>query len=54
MQDNRRLYYVALTRAKYKLYLPRMDQPRNYPGPLGTFIATAIEHCWPEDTLGRR
>jgi len=49
-QDNRRLYYVALTRAKYKLYVPHLAQLKRKTGPLATFIADAIERAWPSES----
>lgn len=43
--ENRRLFYVALTRAQIKLYLPYYPYPKNYlwVGPLSKFVAAAIE-----------
>jgi exodeoxyribonuclease V beta subunit len=42
--ENRRLFYVALTRAQIKLYLPYYPYPKNYlwVGPLSKFVAAAI------------
>ncbi len=43
--ENKRLYYVAFTRAVLKLYLPVFDPVRSDPtrGPLQTFARSAIE-----------
>lgn len=46
-QDLRRLYYVALTRAKFKLYVPFLPNPkRKSSGPLATFVSQAITEAW--------
>ncbi len=45
--DSRRLFYVALTRAKYKLYLPLFTNPKSK-GAFSGFIATAINNAWPD------
>ena len=43
--EDRRLFYVALTRAQIKLYLPYYPYPKDYlwVGPLSKFVAAAIE-----------
>jgi exodeoxyribonuclease V beta subunit len=46
--DSRRLFYVALTRAKYKLYIPYISNQKGGKGALGSFIATAINSAWPD------
>ncbi len=49
MEDQRRLYYVALTRAKYKLYIPVIDRPRGGKKnvPLTGLIRETIQRAWP-------
>ena len=42
--EDRRLYYVALTRARYKLFLPLLppSKGRTDTGPMGAFVAAAL------------
>ena len=41
--ENCRLYYVALTRARYKLFIPLLPENKpNSSGPLGSFVARAL------------
>ncbi len=42
--EERRLFYVALTRARYKLYIPIFPKPQGTTqfGPLGGFVAQAL------------
>ncbi len=44
-EEDRRLYYVALTRAIHKLYVPNFRPQRNsgWSGPVATFIYDALE-----------
>ena len=54
LSEQRRLLYVALTRAIFKLYLPKIRIPaRGSPflGPLGTILLPALEQACP-DKLG--
>ncbi len=48
--DNRRLYYVALTRARFKLYVPCLLNPKRNSGALASFVGVAMEQAWPRDT----
>ncbi len=43
-EENRRLYYVALTRARYKLYAPILSPKvgKSDTGPMGGFVAEAL------------
>jgi exodeoxyribonuclease V beta subunit len=54
LSEHRRLLYVALTRAQFKLYVPKIRRPRTvnrYMGPVGTILLPAIECACP-DKLG--
>ncbi|MCG8570521.1 MAG: UvrD-helicase domain-containing protein, partial [Spirochaetes bacterium] len=50
--EEKRLYYVAATRAVLKLYIPYFD-PKipGKAGPLGTFIRNAIDNVFPVDNF---
>lgn len=57
--ENRRLYYVALTRARYKMFLPLWhdppDQPdtdarRDHTSPSETFLSSCLHHAAETDT----
>ena len=55
LSEQRRLLYVAMTRAIFKLYVPRIKKPRRtsgYLGPLGTVLLPALELAAPEIKLG--
>jgi exodeoxyribonuclease V beta subunit len=41
--EKRRLFYVALTRAIFKLYVPKVAKPKGEAGPLCTLLAVALE-----------
>ena len=45
--ENKRLYYVAFTRAKLKLYLPYYPDSRNYAwlGPVCGFVSRSVGHA---------
>ena len=49
--ENKRLYYVALTRARIKLYVPYYPDSRNYPwlGPVCRFVSQSIEQAFPDN-----
>ena len=51
-EEDRRLYYVALTRAVHKLYVPFFRPKRNsgWSGPVATFIHDAIETAFVDDS----
>ncbi|WP_319525558.1 UvrD-helicase domain-containing protein [uncultured Desulfosarcina sp.] len=46
--ENKRLYYVALTRSRLKLYVPYFPDDRNYGwiGPVSRFVAPSIASAW--------
>jgi exodeoxyribonuclease V beta subunit len=48
--EQRRLFYVALTRPIFKLYLPKIQIPRNkqWLGPLGTIVLPALDQACPD------
>ncbi len=50
LDEDRRLYYVALTRAQFKLYVPFFPATSNHAwiGPVCRFVATAISEAFPE------
>jgi exodeoxyribonuclease V beta subunit len=50
LSENRRLFYVALTRPIFKLYLPKIQIPRNktWLGPLGTVVLPALDQACPD------
>lgn len=49
-EEEQRLYYVALTRAVFKLYLPYFRPQRmSSAGPVGRFVFDSIETAWPDD-----
>lgn len=48
-RENRQLYYVALTRAKYKLYIPKFSPRPHVNGPLIYVVRAALERAWPGD-----
>lgn len=48
--EDKRLFYVALTRTKYKLYLPFYHyEGKSREGPARTLLAPAIKKCFPKD-----
>ena len=54
LSEQRRLLYVALTRAAIKLYVPRVkitSRNRQYSGPVGTILLPALDQACP-DKLG--
>ncbi|MBI1832949.1 MAG: UvrD-helicase domain-containing protein [Planctomycetes bacterium] len=54
LSGQRRLYYVAMTRAALKLYVPKIKKPKKgsqFLGPLGTIVLPALERACP-DKLG--
>ena len=46
VRDNRELFYVALTRAKYKLYIPKFSEEPYAKGPLSYIVGAAINNAW--------
>jgi exodeoxyribonuclease V beta subunit len=55
LSEQRRLLYVAMTRAIFKLYIPKIRVPRRgsqYLGPLGTILAPALDKACPENSSG--
>ncbi|HPM43090.1 MAG TPA: UvrD-helicase domain-containing protein, partial [Candidatus Omnitrophota bacterium] len=46
VRDNRELFYVALTRAKYKLYIPKFFEEPYAKGPLAYIVGEAINNAW--------
>jgi exodeoxyribonuclease V beta subunit len=50
-QEEKRLFYVALTRAQIKLYLPYypIDGQAAWIGPLAGFVAASIRSAFPQD-----
>jgi exodeoxyribonuclease V beta subunit len=46
--ENKRLYYVALTRARHKLYVPYYPETRNYSwiGPICRFVSASIQRAF--------
>jgi len=50
--EDRRLFYVALTRAQFKLYVPYYPVSRRAPwvGPVCRFVSSAIGSAFPRDT----
>ncbi|MBI2804749.1 MAG: UvrD-helicase domain-containing protein [Planctomycetes bacterium] len=51
LSEQSRLFYVALTRPIFKLYLPKVTIPpksANYLGPVGTILHPALERSCPE------
>ena len=51
-EENKRLFYVALTRAKHKLYLPYKEKERGI-GPAGAMLAQAIENAFSPENENR-
>ena len=51
IDENKRLYYVALTRAQLKLYIPYYPDDRNYGwlGPVCRFVSTSVEQAFLND-----
>ena len=45
-EEDRRLFYVALTRAEFKIYVPRYEPARASDNPLSRFVAPAIANAW--------
>ena len=47
-EENKRIYYVALTRAQVKLYVPFFPDDRNYGwiGPVCGFVSSSIASAW--------
>jgi exodeoxyribonuclease V beta subunit len=55
LSEQRRLLYVALTRAIFKLYVPRVkigSKARQFAGPVGTILLRALELACPEKLGG--
>lgn len=57
IEENKRLYYVALTRAKYRLYIPEFKPPIKRPtcGPVSDIIFDSIqtmETTWSDNSKG--
>jgi exodeoxyribonuclease V beta subunit len=55
LSEQRRLLYVALTRAIFKLYVPRLQpglRSRAYAGPLASILVPALEQSAVADRLG--
>lgn len=52
VDENKRLYYVALTRAQFKLYVPFLPAASNHGwiGPVGRFLSASIAAAFPEGT----
>ncbi len=50
VEENKRLFYVAATRAQIKLYLPFYPYEKNYPwvGPVCTLLSPALQEAFPE------
>ena len=51
LSEQRRLFYVALTRAMFKLYVPKvkvLPRMRQYAGPAGTILLPALEQACPD------
>ena len=48
--EEQRLFYVALTRAVFKLYVPKVKLPRSmqWVGPVGTILLPALERSCPD------
>ncbi|BBO67139.1 RecBCD enzyme subunit RecB [Desulfosarcina alkanivorans] len=48
IDENKRLYYVAFTRARLKLYIPYFPDGRNYGwlGPVCRFVSTSVEQAF--------
>jgi exodeoxyribonuclease V beta subunit len=47
--EHRRLFYVALMRAMYKLYVPRFGAAKGKPGPVVTLLNAALTAARPEE-----
>ncbi len=52
IDEDKRLYYVALTRAQFKLYVPFLPAASNHGwiGPVGRFLSESLAAAFPEGT----
>lgn len=47
-REARQLFYVALTRSKYKLYIPKFSGDGRSKGPLAYIVNEALGRAWPD------
>jgi len=54
--ENKRLFYVAFTRAMFKLYIPFFSDlsKHNWIGPVSGFISSAINEAFPKENSGKK